>query len=303
MKASALVALAFLAACAVPPAASPTPATIAAPAPPPPAPVAFRIESASVPTEVMKPEGNGPFPAIVMLHDCSGLGPKSSGAPRRWAREMVARGYVVAIPDSFTTRGFPAGVCTDPSPARADVGPFRRVPDAYEALDHLRALPYVDATRIGVMGGSHGGASTLATIVDNNRDDSPRLHDRKMHGFAAAIAFYPGCQMGRPSMVRWYHSHVPLLILAGELDDWTPAAPCVDLVKTANGNGSPAEIKVYPNAHHAFDSRGPVRFVAERNNANAPGGKGATTGGNTEAWVDSIHQVETFFAKYLQPRG
>jgi len=272
-------------------------------APAPETSIAPRATTLAIPIEVLKPAGSGPFPAVVILHDCSGLGQRSSGAPRRWARELLARGYVVAIPDSFTTRGFPAGVCTDPSPSRADVAPFRRVADAYEALDHLRALAYVDANRIGVMGGSHGGASALATIVDNNRDDSPRLHDRKMHGFAAAVAFYPACRMGRPSLERWYHSHVPLLILTGELDDWTPAAPCVDLVKTANGNGSPAQIKVYPGAHHAFDSRAALRYVAERNNANAPGGKGATTGGNADAWVDSIGRVEAFFAKYLKPPG
>ncbi len=293
MNARWLAALALLAACAAP---------AVAPGPPLAAPVALRIDDASIPIEVMKPEGDGPFPAIVMLHDCSGLGPRSSGAPRRWARELVAHGYVVAIPDSFTTRGFPGGVCTDPSPNRNDVGPFRRVPDAYEAFDRLRALPYVDANRIGVMGGSHGGASTLATIVDN-RADPKQLAEHKRRGFAAAIAFYPACNMGKPSLTTWYHSHVPLLILAGELDDWTPAAPCEDLVKTAKKNGSPAEIKVYPNAHHAFDSRAPVRYVAERNNANAPGGKGATTAGNAEAWADSIRQVETFFATHLKPNG
>jgi dienelactone hydrolase len=290
LKLRPLAVLAFLAACASPP------------APPPAAPIDLRIDDASVPMEVMKPLGNGPFPAIVMLHDCSGLGPKSSGAPRRWAREMVARGYVVAIPDSFSTRGFPAGVCTDPSPNRIDVAPLRRVPDAYEALDRLRALPYVDANRIGVMGGSHGGASTLATIADN-RADSSLVAQRKRRGFAAAIAFYPSCNMGRPSLTKSYHSHVPLLILTGELDDWTPAAPCEELVKTAKGNGSPVEIKVYPGAHHGFDSRGPLHYVAERINANAPGGRGATTAGNSEAWADSVRRVETFFARHLKPNG
>ena len=72
--------------------------------------------SISIPLEILKPDGPGPFPAVVMLHDCSGLGPRSSGAPRRWARELVGRGYVVAIPDSFSTRGFPGGVCSDPAP-------------------------------------------------------------------------------------------------------------------------------------------------------------------------------------------
>jgi hypothetical protein len=46
-----------------------------------------------------------------------------------------------------------------------------------------------------------------------------------------------------------------------------------------------------------------VRYVAERNNANAPGGKGATTGGNAEAWADSVRQVEAFFAAHLKPNG
>jgi hypothetical protein len=34
-----------------------------------------------------------------------------------------------------------------------------------------------------------------------------------------------------------------------------------------------------------------------------PGGKGATTGGNAEAWSDSVRQVEAFFAAHLKPNG
>ena len=36
-----------------------------------------------IPVTLLKPEGPGPFPAVVILHDCSGLGPRSSGAPER----------------------------------------------------------------------------------------------------------------------------------------------------------------------------------------------------------------------------
>src|SRR5262249_56347383 len=86
------------------------------------------------------------------MHDCSGLGPRSSGAPDRWAKEFVQRGYIVIIPDSFTTRGYPAGVCTDPSPNRAEVSPFRRVRDAYAALDYVRTLPDVDGSRVALIG-------------------------------------------------------------------------------------------------------------------------------------------------------
>jgi dienelactone hydrolase len=176
------------------------------------------------------------------------------------------------------------------------------VADAYDALDYLRSLPYVDGKRIGVMGGSHGGSSTLATIAIHARDSAERA-EVKRHGFAAAIALYPGCTIGQPPLVAAYGSPVPLLILTGELDDWTPAAPCEQMVETAKRNGSPAEIKVYPGVHHSFDSSSPLRFVAERNNANAPGGKGATTAGNREAWTDSIRRVEEFFARHLKPGG
>src|SRR5207249_1893021 len=100
--------------------------------------------SEQIPVELSKPEGPGPFPAVVIMHDCSGLGPRSSGAPGRWVKELVGRGYVVIMPDSFTTRGFPDGVCTDGSRSRDDVSPARRGRDAYAALAYLRALPYVD---------------------------------------------------------------------------------------------------------------------------------------------------------------
>jgi dienelactone hydrolase len=52
--------------------------------------------------------------------------------------------------------------------------------------------------------------------------------------------------------------------------------------------------------HHSFDNDRPARYVAERTNANAPGGKGATTGGNPAAWADSIREVSEFFAAHLR---
>ncbi|HET8965238.1 MAG TPA: hypothetical protein VFN20_03415, partial [Candidatus Acidoferrum sp.] len=90
-----------------------------------------------IPIVLLKPEGPGPFPAVVIMHDCSGLGPRSSGAPHRWATELIGRGYVILIPDSFTTRGHAGGVCTNPSPSRNEVSPSRRVRDAYAALGYV----------------------------------------------------------------------------------------------------------------------------------------------------------------------
>lgn len=244
-----------------------------------------------IPVTVSKPDGPGPFAAVVVMHDCSGLGPRSSGAPGRWAKELVARGYVVVIPDSFTTRGLAGGICTVPlSERRANVSPERRASDAYAALAYTRSLPYVDGRRIGIMGGSHGGSTTLAAM----RAPEPLAGD-KPAGFAAAVALYPRCSM-QPG---GYRPVAPLLILIGEKDDWTPAAPCRTLADAARAAGQPVTIRVYPGAHHSFDSPNRVRYVAARINPSAAGGRGATTGGDPVAWADSIRQVLAFFDQHL----
>jgi dienelactone hydrolase len=256
-----------------------------------------------IPAALMKPDGPGPFPAVVIMHDCSGLGPRSSGAPDRWAKELVGRGYVIVIPDSFTTRGYASGVCTDPSPSRAEVSPFRRVRDAYAALAYVRTLPYVDGSRVGLMGGSHGGTTTLASMVAPESTKEALARDKRA-GFVVAVALYPDC--GR-RMGRWradlsgvYQPVAPLLILIGENDDWTPAEPCRKLTEAAKKAGYPVTIKVYPGAHHSFDSSNPVRYVPARVNANSPSGRGATTGGDPKAWEDSIREVTAFFGQHLK---
>ncbi len=253
-----------------------------------------------IPAILHKPDGAGPFPAVVIMHDCSGLGPTSSGAPERWAKELVAQGYVVIIPDSFSSRGHEFGVCTDPSPGRGEVNSYRRANDAYAALAYLQTLPYVDSAHVGLMGGSHGGTTTLAAMVATGGNWQPLGHE---FGFAAAVALYPAC--GAP-FGNWrngsgvYRPRAPLLILIGEKDDWTPAEHCVMLTAAAQAAGYPVTLTVFPGAYHAFDSSMPSRFVAGRINPNAPGGRGATTGGNPRAWQESIRQVDEFFGKYLR---
>jgi dienelactone hydrolase len=264
-----------------------------------------RAQPFELPYTLSRPAGDGPFPAVVILHDCSGLGPRSSGAPWRWSSELTRRGYVTMWPDSFTTRGYPMGVCTEA--ARPRVTPLERARDAYAALRYMSSLSYVDAKRIAVIGGSHGGSSTLATVVDAPGSASEGK-------FAAAVALYPGCgqSFGAWTVKRAngtsgpiidysgvFKPRAPLLILIGELDDWTPAEPCRRLAAAAKAAGYPVELKVYPGAHHSFDSVASVRFEPKRRNINAASGRGATTGGNAEAWADAIGQVESFLARHV----
>jgi dienelactone hydrolase len=264
-----------------------------------------------LPATLLRPEGPGPFPAIVVLHDCSGLGPRSSGAPLRWGSLLAAHGYVVLIPDSFLPRGLSDGVCTVPLSAQpAGVSVYARPVDAYAALAYLRTLPFVAAGRIGVMGGSHGGSSTLATLART----SPEIEARRSGAFAAGVALYPGCgaRFGAWSVTRaggtrgpvtafegTYEPVAPLLILIGADDDWTPAEHCRVLAERSAAAGFPVSIKIYPGARHSFDSANPPRYAANRNNANKPDGLGATTGGDPAAWADAVQQVLRFFAARL----
>ncbi len=161
------------------------------------------------------------------------------------------------------------------------------------------------------MGGSHGGSTVLASMVAPKADKDVFSHEER-GSFAAAVVLYPGCavQYGDWRVVRTsgpggplthyvgvYKPVAPLLILIGENDDWTPAKPCQKLAETAQAAGYPISIKVYPGAHHAFDSDRPVRYIAARINPNSSNGRGATTGGNPQAWADSINEVVSFFGK------
>jgi len=270
-----------------------------------------------IPATILRPAGDGPFAAVVVLHDCSGLGVRSSGAPMRWATLLAGQGYVTIVPDSFSTRGFPEGVCTAPDDMVSQlrrVAPIQRAYDAYAALAYLRGLAFVDGEHVAVMGGSHGGSSTLQSMVTPASNKAPLIEERR-RGFAAGVALYPGCseRYGTWATTRAQGDHgaitgysgvyqpiARLMILVGERDDWTPAKPCEELTERAKAAGYPVSIKVYPGAQHSFDSNAPVRFLSNRRNANSDTGRGATTGGDPAAWADAIKEVTAFFAKALK---
>ena len=55
-----------------------------------------------------RPEGAGPFPAVVALHDCGGLVQRPNTQAQlysEWVKVLVADGFVVLFPDSFASRG------------------------------------------------------------------------------------------------------------------------------------------------------------------------------------------------------
>src|SRR5260370_9162666 len=52
--------------------------------------------------DLAKPDGAGPYPAVIGLHGCAGM---HDTTKQRLADELVAWGYAVLLVDSYATRG------------------------------------------------------------------------------------------------------------------------------------------------------------------------------------------------------
>jgi dienelactone hydrolase len=198
---------------------------------------------------LMKPEGDGPFPAIVMVHQCAGL----NGAVMANAREAVAQNYVVLMIDSFTQRDVKT-VCYGP---KNGVNFFRGVRDALQAAEHLRGLSYVDKNRIAFVGFSWGAMISLMTSSEHYASGALA----NATPFAATVSFYPGCfhitpPNGRPPYeVLNADIKRPLLVLMGEDDTETPAGECMSKLEAVKTTGAPVEWHVYPQTTHCWDCR------------------------------------------------
>ncbi len=241
---------------------------------------------------LFQPATPGPHPAVVMLHGCGGAYKKAGGLNARhqmWGEYLASQGYVALMLDSFSSRGLQQ-VCTLKHSERP-LKEAERVGDAYAALVWLRQQPGVDADHIALLGWSHGGGVTLDAIRRKPKSMS--------EGFAAAVSFYPGCST-RNKKAASFMPYAPLMILIGEADDWTPAAPCKALAETARTNGAPMQIVTYPGAYHDFDNPGisRVRLRTDVPNGVNPG-QGVHTGPDPEAREDAKQRVLAFFKTTL----
>jgi dienelactone hydrolase len=243
-----------------------------------------------------RPSGVGQHPAMVLLHGCGGLY-RSDGSARptarheEWAERFTALGYVTLHVDSFSPRGL-REICR--TKERTVLPGVERARDAYGALLYLQSLPDVRPDRIGLMGWSNGGSTTLWTVATHAKARPRRL---PKGDFAAAVAFYPGCRAPLESKSGW-STQTPLLVLVGAEDDWTPAAPCQDLIERARSRGAPVDLVVYPGAYHDFDAPNLPRRVLKNIATTASGT--ATTGTDPAARADAVKRVPDFFARYLK---
>lgn len=187
---------------------------------------------------LLLPKGVAKAPAVVAMHGCAGVtGQRGALLPiyQDWAERLAGEGYAVLFVDSFGSRGFRQQCTQKPR----QVVPRERADDAIAAASWLTQRGDIDASRLALMGWSHGGSTTLWAV------DSRRT--KPAADFKVALAFYPGCAV-QVRQAAW-ETRVPLTILIGAADDWTPAEPCRTLGKRAN-----VRYLEYPGAYHAFDN-------------------------------------------------
>src|SRR2546428_3365149 len=164
----------------------------------------------SVPAYEARPDGRGPFPAVVLMHGCHGV----SQATRDWGRWLRDRGYVALIVDSWAARSIKDGCLPGP-----DIPSTERFDDAVGALRWLHSRPYVDPRRVGAIGWSNGGVFAIALV------NGPSLERAKRRGvempapsLRAPAGFYPrGGSLPPPRLV-----HPPPLDLPGDPHARTP---------------------------------------------------------------------------------
>ena len=237
---------------------------------------------------LLAPEGPGPYPAIIMLHGCAGMlaGEHLRSRDAFWAEHWVGQGYAALLVDSYTPRGV-ASLCRTPVKDRPLTSAHERTRDAYAALRWLAARPEIDAKKIALIGWSTGASALLNVAEPATR----AAFAPAGHGFRAAVAFYPGNCRSYERMGSW-HPYLPILILMGGADDWTPPADCEALADQAHALHAPVEWKLYPGAYHDFDT--PAAPLRERSVATPTGS--AHTGTDPAARDDAVAAATEFIA-------
>jgi dienelactone hydrolase len=186
-----------------------------------------------------RPDGEGPFPAIVLLPACGYL---AGSVDRVWGQALLSWGFVTLTLDVFTPRGV-VGKKTCLSPA-----PPELAEDAYRGLNVLAARKFVDSRHVFVIGFGRSGSLVFAAV---ERDGIERTAKRRFHG---AVALHPpGCGAVKGVMT------VATLIIIGARDPALEA--CRNLaegkddmgISRQGGAGIPIELAVMADAYAGFD--------------------------------------------------
>jgi dienelactone hydrolase len=191
---------------------------------------------------LLKPSGSGPFPAIILSH---GFGGSASGYPRNVGAVMATWGAVVIGANYTHALAAPPG---SPGTSSDLGGSAANVQRARRLAELLRALGYVDMSRLAAHGHSMGAFVTTALAATH--PDLLRAASHTAGGVAATSS------LGIPSESQGRAIRTPYQMHHGERDFVVAPAADQRLDALLTASGTPHELFVYPGAEHndvAFD--------------------------------------------------
>ena len=223
--------------------------------------VSYKSGEETVSGLLVLPEGKGPFPAVVVIHEWWGLDTWVKDQARALARE----GYAALAVDLY--RGRSTDKQEEAHQLMSGMPQDRAMRDLKAAVAYLKAHKQVRASRIGSIGWCMGGKFSLLLA-----SEEPTL--------AAAVAYYGAPPTDAATIAR---IKAPVLGNFGA-EDKGPSPAQVQAFDTAmKAAGKAVDVKVYPGAGHAFA------------NPNNP-----WKGYREEAAKDAWSRTTAFFAKHLK---
>lgn len=210
------------------------------------------------------PEGQGPWPGVVVIHDAFGYGPDNESISRR----IAAAGYIAVTPNMFSRGGRARCIARVFRELLTKRG--RALDDILAARDHLIAMPQASGA-VGIAGFSVGGQFALVM--------SPK-------GFGASAPFY-GNPLPR-NLSATLDGACPIVASFGRRDPLGIGAPA-RLRKVVEEKSIPSDIKVYSNAGHSFANQLPGQPLLRIT------GFGYDEAATQDAWA----RVFAFFGEHL----
>jgi carboxymethylenebutenolidase len=179
------------------------------------------------------PQGPGPHPAVLLIHEWWGL----NEGITLLADALAKEGYVVFAPDAYrgnVTAAFPRALWLRITTPQEQVET-----DVDSGLAYLRSLDSVDTQRVASMGFCFGGGHSL------------QLGLRQSENLALTIMYY-GAVVTEPDLLRPLTEAQPVLGIFAEEDNTIFPAEVLEFEAVLNSLDIENEITIYPGVGHAF---------------------------------------------------
>lgn len=200
-------------------------------------PVYYDADSLKMVAHLARPNGKGPWPAVLIGHDGIGL----EEYQRSRADDLAARGYVALAMDFHggqTFFGRPEAMLDRIMPLLADEGRMRAI--GRVALDILLAAPDVDTDLLFALGYGAGAHIVLALA----KSGSP---------FKAVAVVHPS--LPTPDAREWRDVKSTILLCTGSEDPLCTPAQLLAFGRALEDAGVDWRVNIYGGALHAFWAR------------------------------------------------